>query len=114
MSEDSAPTWKVTALWNRPSVRDYVRAYSAGRNLEADIGIREQEVLTDDQVKMERIMLSLRTDMGISEAVLRQYGSPGGTDRMIAERNLVRLPGGFVRIPEDRFFISDSIIAEIV
>ena len=100
--------------WNRPSVRDYVRAYSAGRNREADTGIRGKEVLTEDQVKMERIMLSLRTDTGIPEAVLRQDGSPGGTDRMIAEGNLVRLPGGFVRIPEDKFFISDSIIAEIV
>ena len=56
----------------------------------------------------------LQTDTGIPEAVLRQDGSPGGTDRMIAEGNLVRLPGGFVRIPEDKFFISDSIIAEIV
>ena len=63
---------------------------------------------------MERIMLALRTDTGIAEEELRRTGDAAGTDRMIAAGNLVRTEGGRIRIPEEKFFISDSIIRELV
>ena len=99
--------------WNIPSVGKYVSAFPEDSSRLPD-GIRGSEILTVEQMNMERIMLALRTDTGIAEEELRKTGDAAVTDRMIAAGNLVRTPGGRVRIPEDKFFISDSIIRELV
>ena len=96
--------------WAKPSLQEYIAAYSAGGAKD----IRESEVLTEVQMAMEKIMLSLRTDAGMPETELRRLGSPDGTDRMLASGDLKRIQGGRIRIPEDRFFISDAIIPALV
>lgn len=99
--------------WNIPSVRKYIGAFSSEEGYCPD-GVKGSEILTEEQMNIERIMLSLRTDTGIPEADLRRMGDADGTDRMLEAGDLVRTEGGRVRIPEDRFFISDSIIRELV
>jgi coproporphyrinogen III oxidase-like Fe-S oxidoreductase len=97
--------------------RNHVRTWNAqdlNRYLEDPIGVQDGEELTDEQVAMEHIMLALRTADGISEEYLRKYCGPDACVRALAEGGLVRLPDGRVRIPEDRFFISDAIISDLV
>ena len=89
-----------------PSLKNYLAAPIPGSG--------GSEVLTDGQAAMERVMLSLRTAAGIPENELRHLAVRNTVDKMLSEGNLVRLPDGNVRIPEDRFFISDTIISEIV
>lgn len=101
--------------WNRQSVKKYVDVYSSIENGRARQGeILETEELSAGQTAMERIMLSLRTDCGIPEAELRNIGNPHGVDRMLLSGNLVRIQEGRVRIPENRFFISDAVISDLV
>ena len=63
---------------------------------------------------MEKIMLGLRTSSGVEETYLMRNGAADAIVEAIRNGLLVRLPDGHLRIPEDRFFISDSIISEIV
>lgn len=91
--------------WNRPDLRAYI----------ADpCGISEHEDLNDDQLALERIMLALRTSEGIEEAFLREHCDPQALERAFASGDLVLKPDGNIRIPENRFFISDRIISDIV
>ena len=78
---------------------------------------REEEVLTPEDIRIERIMLPLRTDEGIPEEELRSLAGDDPIDRLLSEGALVRLvsPSNHrVRIPEDRFFVSDEIIRELI
>lgn len=101
--------------WNRASVEKYAEVFSSPEKAGKRLGeIREFEILTESQMAMERIMLSLRTDTGLDEKELRRIGNAGNVDRMIAAGDLERLPGGAVRIPESRFFVSDAIISRLV
>ena len=99
--------------WNLPSVRDYTAAYhSADASLRGSV--RESETLTEAQTGIERIMLSLRTDAGIPEEELWKYGAREGIEKMLSSGNIVRLGNGRIRIPEEKFFISDSVIAGLI
>ncbi len=91
--------------WNAPDLKKY---------MENPTGVSESEELTSEQIIIEHIMLALRTAGGISEAYLLENGVAEAVQEAIRNGLLVRLPEGQVRIPEDRFFISDSIISEIV
>lgn len=73
----------------------------------------ESEVLSEEQVRLETIMLSLRTDTGLEEDRLRSMADNQSVDRLLGEGALVR-EGGRLRIPEDHFFVSDEIIRELV
>ncbi|MBO8444474.1 MAG: coproporphyrinogen III oxidase family protein [Bacteroidetes bacterium] len=99
--------------WNSPSLEDYLAASATG-----DFhSVTGWEILTVEQVMLERIMLSLRTDSGIEEQVLRDFCRPGTVDAALASDVLVRCPepaASHLRIPEDRFFVSDNIIGELV
>ena len=91
--------------WNRPDLKGYI----------ADpCGIQEHEVLDDEQLMLEKVMLSLRTSEGISEAYLHEHCDNDAVKRALAAGDLEYVPSGNIRIPESRFFISDSIISEIV
>lgn len=83
--------------WNSCSVPDYSR---------------EEEVLTPEDIRIERIMLPLRTDTGLPEAELRSLAGDAAVDRLLSEGALVR--PGRIRIPEDHFFTSDEIIRELI
>ncbi len=91
--------------WNEPDLQKYI---------EDPTGCQESEELTEEQKVLERIMLALRTSEGISESYLREHCSPHELSHAIASCNLVFKDDGMVRIPEDRFFISDSIISDII
>ena len=98
---------------------------------------REEEHLTDEDIRVERIMLALRTDAGLPEEELRSLaGDPSVIDRLLADGALVRMGDpsvtpfpqddkeekhchperseGSLRIPEDHFFISDDIIRDLI
>jgi oxygen-independent coproporphyrinogen-3 oxidase len=91
--------------WNEPDLNKYI---------EDPAGCREGEVLTDEQMVIERIMLALRTSEGISEAYLREHCDQHELSRALAAGNLESVENGVLRIPESRFFISDSIIASLI
>ena len=91
--------------WNEPNLKKYI---------EDPAGCREGEELTDEQMVTEHIMLALRTSEGISEVYLREHCDPHELSRALAAGNLEPIENGMVRIPESRFFISDSIIASLI
>jgi hypothetical protein len=71
--------------------------------------------LTSPQIDaMEHIMLGLRTSAGLPEEYLCVHCDPAAMQEALSCGNLVSLPDGFVRIPESRFFISDTIISSLV
>ena len=59
-------------------------------------------------------MLALRTSQGVGYDYLERNCEAEVLARAFAAGDLVRLSAGNVRIPEDRFFVSDSIIADLV
>lgn len=71
---------------------------------------QEKEKLSDEEIRIEKIMLSLRTDMGLEESYLNKTVE----DRLLEEGALEKMPEGRVRIPESRFFVSDEIIRELI
>ena len=91
--------------WNKPDLKGYI----------ADpCGIQEHEVLDEEQLVLEKVMLALRTSEGISEKYLYEHCDNPAVKRAFAAGDLEHTASGNVRIPENRFFVSDSIISEIV
>ena len=86
-------------------------------------GIREFEYLSREQYVTEEIMLGLRTDRGVPRRLLMSESSrERNTEKLLRAGALVPVGGVFsdkggsgqeprLRIPEDRFFVSDDIIA---
>ena len=98
-------TRRLVRQWNLPDLQAYI----------ADpLSVQEYEELDDEQLILEKIMLALRTSEGINATFLEEYCDPQALARAIEGGSLVRLAGGRIRIPESRFFVSDSIIADIV
>lgn len=79
---------------------------------------REEEVLTPEDIRIERIMLPLRTDLGMPEEELRSLAGDDTVERLLSEGALVHChperSEGSLRIPEDHFFTSDEIIRELI
>ena len=96
--------------WNEPDLKRY---------LEDPTGCQDGEELTDEQLVLERIMLALRTADGIPEDYLREHCDSQELSRALASGNLVRIcdaPASgtpYLRIPEDRFFVSDMIVSDL-
>ena len=63
-------------------------------------------------------MLGLRTADGLPEEWLRVHCDPVLLDGLLAEGALVRIPcpagREHLRIPEERFFVSDDIIRDLI
>ena len=66
-------------------------------------------------------MLALRTSEGIDAAFLRAHADREALARALSSGDLVAVTGDLLtasgdrlRIPESRFFVSDSIISELV
>lgn len=108
--------------WNKDSLKEYLKAAEEG-NFEP---VRAMEVLDGEQVAMEKVMLGLRTSCGLPEDILRECCEAGAVDRALASGDLVRTSVADVsdrsvgrqtesiRIPESRFFVSDSVIASLI
>ncbi|MEE3463702.1 MAG: radical SAM family heme chaperone HemW [Candidatus Cryptobacteroides sp.] len=71
------------------------------------------EKLSEEDIRVEKIMLGLRTDVGVPEEFLAAVSAQGSLGRLLGEGALVRI-GDMVRIPEDRMFVSDEIIRELL
>jgi oxygen-independent coproporphyrinogen-3 oxidase len=96
--------------WNESDLGLYLKAAKDG-DFSA---VQDSEVLTDEQLAMEKIMLGLRTSAGVSEEFLRANCAVEQLGEALGCGNLVSMPGGMIRIPENRFFISDNIISSII
>ncbi|MBR5724817.1 MAG: coproporphyrinogen III oxidase family protein [Bacteroidales bacterium] len=70
----------------------------------------DREELSEEEAKEEEIMLGLRTARGIPEGLV----APERAEVMLADGRLARLDGGRLRIPEDHWFVSDDIIADLI
>lgn len=119
----SGPGMSPRRTWNHEDTMAYISAAEKGDWSRAASG----ETLDGRQLREEEIMLSLRTDKGISRKYLEMdrdivpsicrflssgslvpvdpetmeyYGLPAGEERL--------------RIPEERFFVSDDIISELL
>ena len=95
----------ATRQWNLPDLHAYIADPAS---------VRESETLDEEQLVLEKIMLALRTDEGISASFLEEHCDPDSLERALGSGNLVRTSSGMYRIPESRFFVSDSIITDIV
>ena len=91
--------------WNEPDLEAYMKNPT---------GCRGCEELTREQVGMEKVMLELRTSSGAEEDFLLSFCGKSAVDAAMADGNLIRTGSGNLRIPEDRFFISDSIITGLI
>jgi len=96
--------------WNEADLRKYIAAGQKG-----DFSsVRGGEVLDSGQKALERIMLGLRTSAGVSLEYLRGCCRETSLEEALHRGNLIVREDGNVRIPEDRFFISDNIISSLV
>ena len=96
---------RLVRQWNRPDLKAYI----------ADpVSVQENEILDEEQLTLEKIMLALRTSDGIEASFLEGHCDRVALARALECGFLVRIADGRIRIPETRFFVSDSIIADIV
>ena len=75
---------------------------------------REMEVLSDEDIRVERIMLGLRTSAGLPADELSLLAGKDALEKQVAAGCLAIGPDGRARIPEERFFVSDEIIGSLV
>jgi oxygen-independent coproporphyrinogen-3 oxidase len=68
------------------------------------------ETLSEAEVREEEIFLGLRTARGVPECLL----DAAKTTEMLADGRLACATEGRLRIPEDRWFVSDDIIADLI
>ena len=100
---------RQTRQWNAPDLRSYLAAASSG-DFSTVLG---GEALDSDQLVLERIMLGLRTSAGLPSDFLLAHCDKSALDRALSLGHLVP-SGTSLRIPENHFFISDSIISTLV
>lgn len=74
---------------------------------------RTSETLSPEDIRVERIMLSLRTDKGLEAAELYSLTDRAVINSLLSEGALEK-QGGSIRIPESRLFTSDEIISELI
>ena len=69
-----------------------------------------KEVLSEKEAKEEKVFLGLWTARGVTEGLLPPKKAAG----MLSDGRLARTAEGRLRIPEDRWFVSDDIIADLL
>ena len=96
--------------WNEPDLTRYEKAMAAG-----DLSlVQGGETLDEEQIAIEKIMLALRTSEGVSESYLLDKCLASKVEDALACGNLVRTGHGSIRIPEEKFFVSDGTISSIL
>ena len=105
----SAPGLIFSRKWNNPDLAAYIQAGQSG-DFSA---VQDGEVLTAEQVGLERLMLGLRTSKGLPMSFLNEYCSDESVGLALDKGHLLAMDNGCCRIPEDKFFISDAIIADL-
>ncbi len=74
---------------------------------------RNFETLSPEDIRVERIMLSLRTDKGLETTELYSLADRSVIDTLLSE-GVLEVRDTRIRIPEDRLFTSDEIIRELI
>ena len=74
---------------------------------------RDSEILSPEDIRVERIMLPLRTDKGLEATELYSLADRAAIDSLLDEGALEKR-GGRIRVPEDHLFTSDEIIRELI
>ena len=95
-------------MWNGEDLTAYIQD---------PMSVQDGEDLTAEQVVLEKIMLGLRTSDGVAENYLRANCDVAELAKALREGNLepVTVAGHCnLRIPENRFFVSDAIISALV
>ena len=69
-----------------------------------------KEVLSEKEAKEEKVFLGLRTARGVTEDLLPPKKAAG----MLSDGRLARTAEGRLRIPEDRWCVSDDISADLI
>ena len=87
------------------SFHDRIRSWNAYEGHPAG-----SEELSEAEAREEEIMLGLRTARGVEATLL----DAAKAAEMLADGRLARTGDGRLRIPEDAWFISDDIIADLV
>ncbi len=113
--------------WNSPDVKAYIDAFSgvsrigaSGASLSPDAAmdgsdrVSGGEMLAAEQIRIEKIMLALRTDSGIGREYLESNASADTVSALLRSGLLVPAGEDRLRIPESQFFISDTIISELI
>ena len=113
--------------WNNPDIKAYIAAAGllnvASGTSEGFSSVRGSETLTPGQILEEKIMLGLRTSDGIDEEWLRRNVKGERLSEFLDRGFLCRVTGrdedktghpGRIRIPESRWFVSDSIISDLI
>ena len=120
VSEDSGNQPVIMRKWNNPDLKAYLdrfgRTGEGGDSMNSSIppdAVVGSEILTKEQYDLETLMLSLRTSAGVDEGFLRAHTDSRALEKMLSCGCLVPAMEGRIRIPEESFFISDGIIAEI-
>ncbi len=71
------------------------------------------ETLSPEDIRVEKIMLSLRTDKGLEATELYSLAERSAVDSLLMEGALEQ-SGSRIRIPESHLFVSDEIIRELI
>ena len=69
-----------------------------------------REELSPEEIREETIFLGLRTARGVPEGLL----DASLIAEMLEDGRLMRTAEGRLRIPEDRWFVSDDIMADLI
>ena len=109
---------------------------SEADSLQAGSGVpwtSETETLSPEDIRVETVMLALRTAAGLPEERLRSFCDSAAIDEMLSDGRLERVSASSIapsapspaapsaapasprlRIPEDRLFVSESIIRDLL
>jgi oxygen-independent coproporphyrinogen-3 oxidase len=90
--------------WNVRSVRKYVEALSRGAS-----PIEEEETLSADQLRLEALMLGLRTRDGVDLGVLVRNADSDAVLVRLCDSGYVRIHGGRLMPTRKGFLIADSL-----
>ena len=74
---------------------------------------RNFETLSPEDIRVEKIMLSLRTDKGLETTELYSLADRAVIETLLSEGALEK-QGGSIRIPEGHLFTSDEIVRELI
>ena len=91
----------TTRSWNPSDLQAWLRQETPASH---------SETLSEAEAREERIFLGLRTAQGIAEGLV----DPAQAAPLLADGRLVRTGSGRLRIPEDHWFVSDDIIADLI
>ncbi len=100
--------------WNPSDVQAYCAAYTADVP-SADTTFRESEWIDEEKRRLEHLFLSLRTAEGVEEAFLKSSVPSAKLEDLLSRGCLEKSQKiGNLRFPEHKWFVSDSLISELV